>query len=85
MPAEVIQFAADQTDQEAIIEILEDALTKARSGTVLDVAVITAERDSDGPAFHTAYYGQSAYASLLAGVSALEFDLHYRRYVPEDD
>lgn len=83
MPS-VVQFKAPETDQQAVIEILETALATAKAGSVRDVAVVMSINDDDGPQFATSYYGEGAYASLLAGVSALEFDMHYRRYVPED-
>ncbi|MDV3257742.1 MAG: hypothetical protein LOX97_08190 [Sphingomonas sp.] len=49
-----------------------------------DCAVVLVIRDEDGPQFWHGYYGQGAYGALVAGVSALEFDLHYRRYLPEE-
>lgn len=67
-----------------MVELLEDALAKARAGKVADCAVVLVIRDEDGPQFWHGYYGQGAYGALVAGVSALEFDLHYRRYLPEE-
>ena len=83
MPAEVVSFVAPDNDKQAVVELLEEALEKARAGQVRDVAVVLALNDEDGPQFWHGYYGDAAYATILAGVSALTFDLHYRRYVPE--
>lgn len=83
MVAEVIAFRADDTDQQAVVGLLEEMLEKARSGEVVDIAIVAAIRDEGGPQFWHGYYGQSAYGTLLAGVSALEFDLHYRRYTED--
>lgn len=83
MAAQVLAFKANDSDQEAVISVLEEALAKARAGQVVDVAVVLAIRDEDGPQFWHSYYAGAAYATVLAGVSALEFDLHYRRYNPE--
>ncbi len=80
MTAEVVEFKAGDADQAACIELLEKALEMARAGKIRDVAVVAAVRDEDGPQFWHGYYGDGAYATLLAGVSALTFDLHYRRY-----
>jgi hypothetical protein len=80
---EVVAFTAPDDDQQAVIRMLEEALAKARAGQVRDVAVVLAFRDENGPQFVHSYYGEAAYATILAGVSALEFDLHYRRYNPE--
>ena len=80
----VIEFQSDSEDREAVIELIEDALEKARAGQAVDAAIVLAIRDENGPQFWHGYYGQRAYATILAGVSALEFDLHYRRYNPED-
>jgi hypothetical protein len=44
-------------------------------------SALPAIRDEDGPQFWTSYYGNGSYATILAGVSALEFDLHHERYV----
>jgi hypothetical protein len=85
MAATVVDLGAHDDDREAVVEILENALEQARSGVVRDVAVILAVRDDDGPQFQIRYYGEAAYSTILAGTSALEFDLHYRRYVPEED
>jgi hypothetical protein len=81
----VVPFIADGDDQAAVVDLLEDALAKAKAGQVRDVAIVLAIRDEDGPQFWHGYYGEVAYATILAGVSALEFDLHYRRYVPVED
>ncbi|MGN6538951.1 MAG: hypothetical protein ACTHKQ_24890 [Mesorhizobium sp.] len=80
---QVIEFQSATADREAVIELLEDALEKARAGQAVNAAIVLAIRDEDGPQFWHGYYGERAYATLLAGVSALEFDLHYRRYNPE--
>jgi len=79
----VVEFQSATTDREAVIELLQDALEKARAGQAVYAAVVLAIRDEDGPQFWHGYYGEGAYATLLAGVSGLEFDLHYRRYNPE--
>lgn len=78
--AEIVKLEACAGDQEAVVALLEEALEKARSGVVIDVAVVMAIRDEDGPSFCSAYHGEAAYAMLLAGVSALEFELHHDRY-----
>lgn len=78
--AEIVQFRACSSDREAVIELLEDALEKAKSGQVNDAAIVLALNNEDGPQFWHGYYGEGAYATIVAGVSALEFDLHYRRY-----
>jgi len=78
--AELVQFKAESADQQEVIDLLEDALVKARAGQIRDIAIVAAVRDENGPKFMTSYYGEGAYAIILAGVSALEFDLHYRRY-----
>lgn len=85
MVAELLQFRAVDEDRKAIIAILSEALDSAEAGHIIDVAVVTVERSGDGPSFNTAYYGQSGYAALLAGVSALEFDLHWQRYKARDE
>jgi hypothetical protein len=77
----VVAFQADNSDQDTCIDILEAALAKAKAGEMVDVAVIGAIRDENGPQFWTSYYGGGSYATILAGVSALEFDLHHERYV----
>jgi hypothetical protein len=77
----VVEFKADQSDQEAVIEILEATLEKARAGRLKDVAIVTAEADpEEGPMHVYAYYGQGAFATLVAGVAALAFDLQYDRH-----
>jgi hypothetical protein len=81
---EVVAFSAPDDDQKAVVELLEEALAKAKAGQVRDIAIVCAIRDEDGPQFWHGYYGEAAYSTLLAGISALEFDLHYRRYNPED-
>jgi hypothetical protein len=81
--AQVLAFPVSDADRDAVVSVLEEALRRARAGEVVDVAVVLAVRDDDGPQFWTSYYGQRAYATILAGVSALDFDLHYRRYNPE--
>lgn len=82
-PLNIVPFVAADQDQQAIVALLENALERARSGQVRDVAIILAIKDKDGPQFWHRYYGQAAYATILAGVSALEFDLHYRRCVED--
>lgn len=79
----VVEFRPQADDQDAVVGILEQALADARAGKVVDVAVVMAYRDEDGPQFVTSYYAEVAYSTILAGVSALEFDLHYRRYQEE--
>jgi hypothetical protein len=79
--AEVVAFKADTSSQQSCVEILKDALAKALAGEMVDVAVVAAIRDEDGPQFWTSYHGAGAYAVLLAGVSALTFDLHHERYL----
>lgn len=79
----VVEFKPSAEDQEAIIELLEETLEKARLGHVRDIAIVVALRDDDGPQFWHAYLGNAAYATIVAGVSALQFDLHYRRYNPD--
>jgi hypothetical protein len=81
---ELVKFKASTSDQEAIISLLEETLAKAKAGEVKDIAIVAAIQDQNGPQFWHCHYGQAAYSTLLAGVSALEFDLHFRRYVPED-
>lgn len=81
--AEIVQFKADTSDQDAVIDVLEQALAKAKAGEMIDVLVVAAIKDADGPQFWHGYYGEAGYATLLAGLSAVEFDLHYRRYNPE--
>jgi hypothetical protein len=76
----LVEFRPDTSDQDAVIGLLEEALEKARSGEAKDVAIVLAIRDEDGPQFWHGYYGEVAYSTILAGVSALTFDLHYRRY-----
>jgi hypothetical protein len=83
--AEIVKFAARDDDKEAVIELLETALEKARAGEMNDVLIVAAIKDENGPQFWHGYYGQAAYATLLAGLSAAEFDLHYRRYNPDED
>jgi len=78
--AELVQFKAESADQREVVDLLEDALVKARAGQIRDIAIVAAVFDENGPQFVTNYYGEGAYAIILAGVSALEFDLHYRRY-----
>jgi len=80
----VVRIAADERDQSVVIKLLEDALALARAGKVNDAAVVLALRDENGPQFWRGYYGEGAYATLLAGVSALEFDLHYERTRKEE-
>lgn len=78
--AEIIEFVASDEDRERVVAILERALEKARLGEIVDVAVVAATRDEDGSGFVLTYWGQRAYAVLLAGASALQFDLHHERY-----
>ena len=68
---QVIEFQAANEDRETVISLLEGALEKARAGQVVDAAVVLAIQDGDGPQFWHSDYGQRAYATLLAGVSAL--------------
>jgi hypothetical protein len=83
MSLKVVTYEADKSDKDAVIELLEEALEKARAGQMKDVAIVAALHDENGPQFWHGYYAEAAYSTLLAGVSALEFDLHYRRYNPE--
>jgi len=80
----VVKLEAAEDDKQAVIELLEEALEKAKAGEVNDIAIVMAIRDDDGSQFWHGYHAEAAYATILAGVSALEFDLHYRRYNPED-
>ena len=83
--SKVIPFKADTSDQEAVVGLLEEALEKARAGEIKDIAIVAAIQDKDGPQFWHGYYAEAAYGTLLAGVSALTFDLHFRRYMPDEE
>lgn len=77
----IVQLQPDADDQEAIIDILEDALEKARSGEMKDVAVAAVlKRDGEDPTMWCKYWAEAQYGTLVGSVSALAFDLHYRRY-----
>lgn len=76
----VAQFEASERAKTCMIEMLEGALAKVKAGEVADLAIVAAIRDEDGPQFWFTYWGEGSFATLVCGVSALEFDLHYRRY-----
>lgn len=78
--AELVQFKATDEAQQAVIELLEETLLKARAGEVRDIAIVAAIRDEDGPQHWHGYYGQEAFAVLVAGVAALGFSLQYERH-----
>lgn len=74
----IVEFKADRTDQEVIVGILERVLERAKAGRLKDVAVVTAEIDPDrGPMHAHFYYGQGAFATIVAGVASLAFSLQY--------
>jgi len=75
----IVELRANDEDREACISILEKQLERARRGELRDVAVITAYHDEDGPGFSFHYHGYGHYAGLLAGVSALTFNMHITR------
>jgi hypothetical protein len=81
----VVNIAADDRDQRIVVKLLEDALEMARAGKVRDAAVVLALQDDEGPQFWHGYHGEAAYATVVAGVSALQFDLHYERYRTQGD
>lgn len=81
MTSNVVAFKADTTDQDACISILEKALEDAKAGKMVDVAVIAAVNLGEGPEMSIAYWGEGNYACLVAGVSAIQFDLHHQRYL----
>lgn len=82
--AEVVAFRASDEDRARVVGLLEEALVEARLGRVIDVAIVLAVRDEDGPQFWLKYWGRRAYSTLVTGVSALAFDLHYQRVVGGD-
>lgn len=76
----VVRFEAKKDGQAVMIDMLERALDRVKAGEVADLAIVAVIRDGDGPQFWHSYWGEGAYGALVCGVSALEFDLHYRRY-----
>jgi len=77
----VVDLKADQDDREEIIRILEEALEKAKKGEILDAGVVYVARDEDAEmAYFHHYYGHNHFALLLAGVSAMEFDMNMVAY-----
>lgn len=81
---ELVQLNANEGDQKEIVGLLEETLERARRGEIKDIAIVAALHDSDGPQFWHGYSAEVAYGTLLAGVSALAFDLHYQRYMDAD-
>jgi hypothetical protein len=75
--AELLLFKAPDDDAEAVIEIIEDILEKARRGEVSDIAIAAAIRDKDGPQQWHSYYGQGAYSVLVSGIASLAFAVQY--------
>lgn len=82
---QLVEFRASSEDRESVIGVLREALEAAESGRLIDVGVVGAYASDDGPEMYVRYYGEAAYATLIASVSLLNFDLHYRRIEPDDD
>lgn len=81
--AEIVAFKADTTDQDECVGRLEAALELAKSGNMVDVAVVAAVNVGNGPEMWMSYWGNGSYSTLLAALDCIRFDLHYSRY--DDD
>ena len=80
MTAELVAFEAsieDKTALQAIIDMLQQRLD---AGELRDLAVIQAVRDDNGPGWEINFWGERQAASLLAGCTHLQFEMHYSRY-----
>lgn len=84
MAVEVVKFQPDDESQKEVISILEDALSQAKEGRLIDVAVVGAVIGDNGPELYKEYWAGSQYGLLLAATSWLEFDLHFQRYMEDE-
>lgn len=81
MTAEIVDFRASTEDNAVMQSIIDGLQEKLDSGELKDLAVIMAVHDAqNGPGWLLNYYGERQSASLLAGLSHMEFDMHYSRY-----
>jgi len=84
MTPTVVEFKPRDDAQQAAVEAFTELLEQAKRGEVLDFAVVIATRNESGPQHWIKYYGQEAYATIVAGTAALSFDLQYQRYKQDE-
>lgn len=65
-----------------VVEILEDALERARAGKLKGVAVVMVEGSPD--AFETAYHSSNSRHTMAAGVMSLHWQISRRMSESED-
>lgn len=81
MTAEIVDFKASTEDNAVMQSIINDLQEKLDSGELKDLGVVMAVRDADnGPGWQINYYGERQKASLFAGLSHMEFDMHFQHY-----
>lgn len=78
--AEVVKFVAADGERAAVVDVLRAALAAAEAGRIVSVAVATVERGEAGPTLNRAYTGEQHFASLVASVASLAFDLQWGAY-----
>lgn len=78
-PFTVVEFKPDRVDK-SVIEILEDALRKARDGILIDVAVAGVVIEDDQFGIISAHHGETQALMLIAAIDSLKYDMHYRSF-----